>query len=175
MSPRRLALAAVLPLALAACQTDNQPKLVLSAKSPVEMRAMQVRAFDTDDRNRTLRTVVATLQDLGYSIDKVDVGSGTVSATKLAKLRVTASTYPRAANAAQTVVRANAIYKLPGQDTQVDSPVFYQQLFFEPLSKALFLTALQIEDGAEAEPQAQAAAVPSAAASSVAPSVAKRN
>ena len=171
MIRRRLAILCLLPLAVAACQQNNQPKLVLSAKSPVELRAMQTRAFDTDDRNRALRVVVATLQDLGYGIDKVDTGSGTVSATKMATLRVTASAYPRSSNAAQTVVRANAIYVMPGQDTQVDSPAFYQQLFFEPLSKALFLTALQVED--EAGPDANSAAANSAAADNTPP--VKRN
>lgn len=135
-------------LSLAACQKADQPKLVLSTKAPVELRAMQSRAFDTTDGNRILRAVLSTLQDLGYSIDKVDVGAGTVSATKLANLRLTASTYPRGGSN-QIIVRANAIYKLPGQDTQVDDPVFYQTLFFEPLSKAMFLSALQVEDVAE--------------------------
>lgn len=148
MKAYRFAALVAVVLSLAACQKTGQPKLVLSAKSPVELRAMQSRAFDTTDGNRTLRAVLSTLQDLGYSIDKVDVGAGTVSATKLANLRLTASTYPRGGSG-QTIVRANAIYKLPGQDTEVDDPVFYQTLFFEPLSKAMFLSALQVEDAAE--------------------------
>lgn len=135
-------------LALSACQQNNEPKLVLSAKSAVEVRSMQTRAFETTDRNRTLRTVVATLQDLGYSINKVEPAAGTVTATKLAYLRLTATIYSRGET--QTIVRANAIYKLPAQDTQVDDPVFYQKLFFEPLAKAMFLSALQVEDAPEA-------------------------
>lgn len=135
-------------LALSACQQPGQSKLVLSTKSPVEVRAMQSRAFEITDRNRTLRTIIATLQDLGYTVDKVEPAAGTVSATKLSLLRLTATTYPRGES--QTMVRANAIYKLPNQDTQIDDPVFYQQLFFEPLAKAMFLTALQVEDAPDA-------------------------
>ena len=48
---------------------------------------------------------------------------------------------------------------------QVDDPAFYQQRIFEPLAKAMFLTALQIEDkdAAEMEPdKAKAEAKPDA-------------
>ena len=45
------------------------------------------------------------------------------------------------------------------QSHQVDSPEFYQKRFFEPLAKALFLTALQFEDLKDAtDPTAGAAA-----------------
>lgn len=135
--------AALICTGLAACQA-NEPAVIMSAKSPVELRVMQSRAFDTGDRTKTLRTVIATLQDLGYIIDKVDPGSGTVTATKLAMLKITASVYPRGTT--QTVVRSNAMVKHALKDNQVDDPEFFQKLFFEPLSKAMFLTALQVED-----------------------------
>lgn len=132
-----------LALALGACVAST-PKPILSAKNPVELRAMQARAFDTADRNKMVRTVVATLLDMGYVIDKVEPAAGTVSATKLAQLQLTATVSPR--NERQTVVRANAMVKVERQETQVDDPVFYQTLFFEPLSKALFLDALTAEE-----------------------------
>lgn len=134
----------VVLLGLAGCQNPNQPQLIMSTKGAVELRSMQSRAFDTTDRNKALRAVIATLQDLGYTIDKVEPAAGSVSATKLANLRLTATVNARGTS--QTAVRANAIFKLPGADTQVDDPLFYQQLFFEPLSKAMFLQALQVED-----------------------------
>lgn len=119
--------------------------VLLSTKSPVELRAIQTRAFETQDRAKMMRTIIATLQDLGYNLDKVDATSGTISATKLAQLRITASVYPR--GDVQIMVRANAIVKAPNvKETQVDDPNFYQQLFFEPLSKAIFLNALQVDD-----------------------------
>lgn len=135
--------------ALTACQTTRGDNIMMSQKGAVELRSMQSRAFDTPDRYKTLRAIVATLQDLGYSIDKVETGAGTVSATKLTALRLTASVYPRGTT--QTIVRANAMVKVEQQkmQNQVDDPVFYQQLFFEPLSKSLFLTALQVEDGVD--------------------------
>jgi hypothetical protein len=126
-------------------------------------------ARDPDARLRYIRTIIATLQDLGYNLDKVDAGSGTISATKLAALKMTASVYPR--NPTQLMVRANAIVKAANvRDTQVDDPAFYQQDFFEPLSKAIFLQALQVDDAAAAQTDPK---VPSDSADAGAP--AKQN
>jgi hypothetical protein len=131
-------------LGASACAPQNVTD-VLSTKSPAELRAMQTRAFDTNDPNRTLRTIVATLQDNGYTIEKVEPPAGTVSAKKLAMLRLTATATPRGTS--QIAVRANAMVLMEGlKNTQVDDAVFYQQLFFEPLSKAMFLSALQVQD-----------------------------
>lgn len=162
----RALLLCALALPVAGCQTSNQSHVMLSTKSPVELRAMQARAFDTTDRDKTLRTVIATFQDLGYGIDKVEPAAGTVSATKLAKLRMTATVYPRGQT--QTMVRGNALVVSPGLERQVDDPVFYQQLFFEPLAKALFLTALDVPGTEEAPPAPGGAAAGSSAGSDAA-------
>jgi hypothetical protein len=139
---------AAVALALTACQAAKQPTLIESQKSPVELRGMQSRAFETTDREKTLRAVISTLQDLGYSIDKVEPPAGTVTGTKLSQLRLTATVYPRGET--RMIVRANATVSLPHRPiTQVDDPRFYQQLFFEPLAKAMFLSALQVEDPGE--------------------------
>lgn len=130
---------------LAACAAE-QPELILSKKSAVELRAIQSRAFESNDRNKVFRGIIATFQDLGYSIQKVEPEAGTVTADKLARLTMTATAYPR--DSTRVIVRANAVVKmgpnLPGN--QVDSPEFYLQRFFEPLSKSIFLQALQVED-----------------------------
>ncbi len=120
-------------LAVAACQSEVPPPAA-DPQVSLQLRMIQSRVFDTTDRNQTLRTVIATLQDLGYAIDKVDPAAGTVTATKLSQLRMSVTVYPR--GKAQMVVRANAI-----AGGQVDEPLFYQQHFFEPLSKAMFLDA----------------------------------
>jgi len=130
---------------LGAC-VQERPEIILSKKSAVELRAMQSRAFETGDQDKAFRGIIATFQDLGYSILKVEPDAGTVTADKLAQLKMTASAYKRHEN--RLIVRANAVVKLApdaiGQ--QVDDPNFYLQRFFEPLSKALFLQALQVED-----------------------------
>ncbi|MFD2233559.1 hypothetical protein [Phaeospirillum tilakii] len=143
----RAGAALALGLALAACQTAPEHPLVMSTKSPVALRAMQSRVFDTPDRTRMLRAVVATLQDLDYVVDKVEPQAGTVTATRSAMLRLTATVYPRGAG--QMTVRANAVIDLGPKSNQIDAPEFYQKLFFEPLSKAVFLQAVQVEDPGE--------------------------
>jgi hypothetical protein len=148
MRVARVLSSVLLLVLLAACQAPG-PTTILSKKSSVELRAMQSRAFETDDRTKTVRTMIATLQDLGYTIDKVEPAAGTVTGTKLSLLRLTATAYPRGEK--RMIVRSNAFIKMPqgAAENQVDDPVFYQQLFFEPLSKALFLTALQVTDADE--------------------------
>ena len=116
-------------------------KQVLATKeSQVQLRAIQTRAFDTTDRDKMLRTVIATLQDLGFIVDKADNVLGAVSATKLDRytLRMTVSVRPRGET--QLLVRANAQYNI----TAVEDPEPYQQ-FFDALSKAIFLTAQQVD------------------------------
>lgn len=167
-TPSRRALAKVagvvlLALSLGACAT-TQPEIVLSKKSSVELRAMQSRAFETADQPKVYRAVLATFQDLGYTISKVEPAAGTVTADKLAQLTMTATVYPRGVD--RTIVRSNAVVKMSpaiDQGHQVDSPEFYQQRFFEPLSKSLFLTALTVDDTDEPIQQAEHAGPASAA------------
>jgi len=104
------------------------------------LRQMQSRAFDTTDMKKTLRTVIATLQDLGFVIDKADEDLGSVSGTKLDgyALRMTVSVKPHGET--QLLVRANAQYNI----TAVEDPAPYQQ-FFAALEKAMFLEAHQVE------------------------------
>jgi hypothetical protein len=148
---RLLSLVALLP---AACAAPGQhPQIVSSQKSAVELRSMQARTFDTTDRNRVLRAVIATLQDYGYGLDRVSSEAGTVTATKVTQLRLTASVYPRGET--QTVVRTNAFVLMPGRNTQVDDPVFYRDLVFEPLGRNLFLTAMAAPDREEDAPTPQ--------------------
>lgn len=122
------------------CQTNSRDQILQANSSQVQLRSYQTRAFDTVDREKTLRTVIATLQDLGFVVDKADATLGTVSGTKLDgyQMRMTVSLRPRGEQ--QTLVRANAQYNL----TAVEDPLPYQS-FFESLSKAMFLEAHQVD------------------------------
>jgi len=113
---------------------------LLGSEEQLKLRSMQTRAFDTTDREKTLRTVIATMQDLGFIIDKADALLGTVSATKLDgyNLRLTVSVRPRGDS--QLLVRANAQYNIKA----VVAPKPYQD-FFNALSKAMFLTANNVD------------------------------
>ena len=126
--------------ALAACQTDSRDQALAISQSQVALRAVQTRAFDTTDRDTTLRTIIATLQDLGFVVDKADDVLGSISGTKLDgySLRMTVTIRPRGET--QTLIRANAQYNI----TPVEDPIPYQQ-FFAALEKSMFLTAHQVD------------------------------
>lgn len=119
---------------------SSKSQIMASDESQVQLRSIQSRAFDTTDRNKMLRTVMATLQDLGFVVDNADEMLGTVSATKLDRyaLRMTVTVRPRGRG--QTLVRANAQYQLRA----VEDPEPYQQ-FYASLEKAIFLTAHAVD------------------------------
>jgi peptidoglycan hydrolase-like protein with peptidoglycan-binding domain len=127
-------------LMLAGCQTDSRQQILATTKSQVELRSFQTRAFDTTDKEKTLRTVMATLQDLSFVLDRADAILGTVSGTKLDgyQLRITVTVRPRGET--QMLVRANAQYNI----TAVEDPEPYQQ-FFAALGRAMFLTAHEVD------------------------------
>lgn len=135
---RRVATLSLLVL-VAGCASNPHAK-VFESSSAVQLRSYQTRAFDTTDRQTTLRTVIAALQDLGFVIDKADALIGTVTATKLDgfELRVTVTVRPRGET--QTLVRANATYA----NAAIEDPAPYQD-FFVVLEKAMFLSAHQVD------------------------------
>lgn len=112
----------------------------LESDSQVKLRSIQSRRFETNDKTKALRTAIATLQDLGFVIDKADNTLGTVSATKLSgyNMRMTVSVRPSSTK--ELIVRANAQYNLKA----VENPEPYQQ-FFAAYEKAMFLTAHSVD------------------------------
>jgi len=120
---------------------STKDRLLDTGTSQVQLRSVQVRAFDTADRERMLRAVIATLQDLGFVLDAGELGLGTVSGTKhveASPMRITVSVWPRGES--QLLVRANAeLERKP-----VEDPETYQR-FFAALSRTLFLDAQAID------------------------------
>ena len=139
MTVFRLSVAVLAFAGLSAC-AHTEPPVLTSAKGAVEMRAMETRVIPSSDRAQVLRTVIATLQDLGYNIDRIRGSTGTVTATKLSVLRLSAAVSPHGPS--QVAVRADAEIQVRGQFHQVDDPTFYQQDFFDPLASALLLQTL---------------------------------
>ena len=64
------------------------------------------------DKEKTLRTIIVTLQDLNFVIDNADLTLGTVTGTKVQQwmLKMTVSVRPRGRT--QLLVRANAQFNL---------------------------------------------------------------
>lgn len=130
----------VLALWISGCATTTQ-QVMATDESQVMLRSMQTRAFDTSDRNKMLRTIIGTLQDLDFVVDNADNLLGSVTATKYVNngvLKVTVTVRPKGES--QLLVRLNAQYGLK----TVEDPETYQD-FFQALEKAIFLTAHQVD------------------------------
>ena len=129
-------------VALAGCETPATDSPLMTAENQVKLRSIQSRTFDTTARQKTLRTVMATLQDLSFIIDDADAEVGTISGTKFGKtesgmhyaLRMTVSVRPRGEK--QLLVRANALY-----GKQAVTELGPYQDFFAALQKTMFLDA----------------------------------
>lgn len=136
---QRLPLLWILVFVLAACEF-SPPRPVLEGESQVKLRSIQTRSFETDDKQQTLRTVIATLQDLGFVIDKADATLGAVSATKLDgyELRMTVTVRPR--DESSMLVRASAQHQM----SPIEDPETYQD-FFVALEKSMFLATHRVD------------------------------
>jgi hypothetical protein len=111
-------------------QPEGQPKLA----------SIRGRTFATADRDHVLRTVITTLQDLGFHVDRADYALASVSGTRLDRylFRLTVTVLPQGAD--RLLVRANARYDV----TPVLEPEAYQK-FFATLSRTLALEAQTID------------------------------
>lgn len=124
-------------LMMTGCVASAQQGVMDSGgESQVKLRQIQTRYYETTDKKKTLESVIATLQDLGFVIDKASYELGAVSATKLSgyRIRMSINVAPRGAD--RMMVRANAQFNVQA----IEDPLPYQQ-FFDALSKSMFLQA----------------------------------
>jgi hypothetical protein len=70
-----------LDLLSAGCAGLNE-RVLESKTETLRARSIQTRVLDTNDRERTLRDVIATLADLGFWVDKADATLGVVKGSK---------------------------------------------------------------------------------------------
>jgi hypothetical protein len=127
---------------LTACAKPGTGDVLAGGESMLKLRSAQTRIFETTDRNRVMRGVVATLQDLGFMVTGADAVLGTVSGRKFTadatgqvyELRVTVTVRPR--DERQMLVRANAEFN----NKPVEDPAAYQN-FFNALGRSIFLVA----------------------------------
>lgn len=119
---------------LGGCVATNQRVLDAGTETQLQKRNYQSRVFDTNDKEKVLRASIATLQDLGFVIDRADLTLGTVSATKMDGhiIKITVSVRPQGTDRMQ--VRANAQFNVK----PIEDPKHYQD-FFSSLEKSLFL------------------------------------
>ncbi|RLI58513.1 MAG: hypothetical protein DRO67_10645 [Candidatus Asgardarchaeum californiense] len=130
----------VLILLLTGCATTAQ-KAFMTQESAVQLRSIQTRAFDTTDKKMMMQTIISTMQDLDFVIDKADFLLGSVTGSKFlgnAVVKMTVTVRPRGEK--QLLVRVNAQYGIK----TIEDPQTYQD-FFTALEKALFLTAHKVD------------------------------
>lgn len=121
---------------LAACATTNQAVLD-SNSSQVAIRNYQTRSFDTADKVNVMNNIVATMQDLGFVIEKADKDIGTISGFSFTNQTTMTVSVRVRGNA--ILVRANA----SAGTEAITEPQAYQN-FFNALSQSLFLTANEV-------------------------------
>ena len=122
---------------LAGCATTKERVLDSGDQSQLQKRSYQSRTFETADKEKVMRGVISTMQDLSFVIERADMLLGTVSGTKFSNnlaIKMTVSVRPK--GAAQMLVRANGQLNV----NPIEDPVAYQD-FFTSLEKSLFLTA----------------------------------
>ncbi len=130
----KLPLIIICTVLLSSCATTTQKVLDVGGETQLQKRSYQSRTFEIKDKERVMRAIISTLQDLGFVIDRTDLLLGTVSGTKLDGEQTKITVSVRQKGNDRMMVRANAQYN----DQPVVEPVHYQN-FFASLEKSLFL------------------------------------
>lgn len=134
---KQLLIVAAMVLMISGCANTNDRVLDTGDQSQLQKRSYQTRVFDTNDKEKVMRGVISTLQDLSFVIERADLMLGTVSGTKYDRqlaIRMTVSVRPKGTT--QMAVRANGQLNVQ----PIEDPKAYQD-FFSSLEKSLFLTA----------------------------------
>ena len=124
---------------IAGCATST-PVDISGNSTQLEARQIQTRQYDTLDKTLTMRSVIATLQDLGFTIDQADAELGSVTATRYDQvtMRMSVTVVQRARE--KVSVRANARI----DERAINDAETYQD-FFVALDKAMFLTLNKVD------------------------------
>jgi hypothetical protein len=123
-----------------ACAAPPEPKpdLLAPTEAQMKLRSYQSRTFEIGSRNRAMRAVIASLQDLGFIIERANEPLGLVTAARFAEPRyydvigVTVTVRPQGEDSMQ--IRINAIFN----NKPIEDPEVYQN-FFATLQRSLFL------------------------------------
>jgi FlaG/FlaF family flagellin (archaellin) len=123
---------------LAGCITPNQA--VTASASQLQTRQYQTKEYSGLDKKNAIKALISTLQDVDFVLDKVDPGSGTITATKYSSgiSQVTATVREKGKDTVS--IRINATY----HGRVITEPLHYQNLF-TLLDKSIFLIKNKID------------------------------
>ena len=66
-------------LSTSGCQLNPKKQVLATTESQVKTRSIQTRSFDSNNKNKVMRSVISTLQDLDFLIDNADLVHQSVS------------------------------------------------------------------------------------------------
>jgi hypothetical protein len=137
---RLIQVQALLLLMLLAGCASSVPANVTGARAQLDIRQIQTREYETLDKQMSMRSVIATLQDLGFTVDQANTALGTITATRLHKytMRMTVTVVEKGGK--RISVRANARIN---ENSVLDAATY--QDFFVALDKAMFLTLNKVD------------------------------
>ena len=126
-------------LLLYGCATPDTPQSLLAlTEAQLKIRSIQTRTFDVADRNAAMRGVIASLQDLGFIIERANEPLGLITAARFAEPNyydvISITVTVRQDTKERLTIRVNAIYN----NKPIDDPKVYQN-FFASLERSLFL------------------------------------
>jgi len=135
---RYIELLLFLTVILQACVAGPPKELLTLTEAQMKIRSFQTRAFDINDQNKVLRGVVASLQDLGFIVERSNGPMGLVTAGKFGPkgrgfVELTVTVRPKGEQ--QTEVRLNAIFNTK----PIEDPKIYQN-FFTVVERSLFVS-----------------------------------
>jgi hypothetical protein len=139
-SPYRALVGISMLLLLSACASPPtlDPAVLAPTAEQTKLRSLQTRTFEVSSRAQAIRGVIASLQDLGFIIERANAEMGLVTAARFAEprysdvLAVTVTVRPQ--KDGKMMIRANAIFN----NKPIDDPEAYQN-FFASLERALFI------------------------------------
>jgi hypothetical protein len=138
MKKFNLILATFVALLMSGCMA-NSKQMILENAQQLEVRSYQMKTYN-QAKVPVSRAVISTLQDLSFIIDKADMETGIVTATKLAKgasMKITISIREKVKM--QSTVRVNAQFVGYGSMPEAVEDSETYQNFFSVLDKAVFL------------------------------------
>ncbi|MDY0364906.1 MAG: hypothetical protein RBQ81_03460 [Arcobacteraceae bacterium] len=120
----------------------NNKQMILEDPDQVKLRSFQTRTYEDISKETIMRACIAALQDLSFVIDRADMPTGTITATKYHTgqfMRFSITVRESLKTESNSIlVRANGQHNKSGFTEPMEEPEPYR-IFFTTVDKSLFL------------------------------------